>query len=154
MLPAGLTAQPVSAVEAAALRRLFPATGTAAALLVGGCSCDLVRERNPDSREDERLLRERYFRLSLTRERIIRELERHRRRSSPAQSFEHWSRALASFVAEHARNAGPTLYHLRFGLAEAAPLPKEASAVTRSTAEVRARLHGWLEEDRPVMVVR
>lgn len=154
MLPAGLTAQPVSAVETAALRRLLPATVTAAALLVGGCSCDLVRERNPDPREDERLLRERYFRLGLTRERIIRELERHRRRFGPAQSFEHWSRALAAFVAEHARNAGPTLYHLRFGPAEAAPLAKEASAVTRTVAEVRARPDGWLEEDRPVMVVR
>jgi len=154
MLPSGLAAQPVSAVEAAALRQLLPATATAASLLVGGCSCDLVRRRDQDPREDERLLRERYFRLGLAREQVIRELERHRRRSGPVQPFERWSRALADFVGEHARNAGPTLYHLRFGPAGPLPEGREMPAVTRTVAEVHARPEGWLEEDRAVLVVR
>ena len=61
--------------------------------------------------------------------------------------------ALAAFVAEHARNAGPTLYRLTFqpdaddGAAESDPL-------RRTVAEVRARPEQWLEEGRSTLVVR
>jgi hypothetical protein len=150
MLPPGLTAQPVGGPEAAEARRLFPTAQTVATLLVGGCSCDLVHQRDPEPREDERHLRARFSRLRLPREEIIRRLERHRRR--PAQLSAEPMAALSSFVAEHARNAGPTLYSLRFG--EAAPEAAAASPVRRTVADIRKGAGGWLEEGRPVLVVR
>ena len=45
MLPAGIGAHPVSGAEAAGVRRLLPAALTVATLVVGGCSCYLVRTR-------------------------------------------------------------------------------------------------------------
>jgi hypothetical protein len=61
--------------------------------------------------------------------------------------------ALAAFVAEHARNAGTTLYTLGFGDGPR-PAPSDPRPVTRSAAQVRKQPAGWLEEDRPVLVVR
>jgi hypothetical protein len=151
MLPPGLAAQPVSPAEAAAVRELHPAAQTVAALLVGGCACDLVRRRDPDPREDERHLRSRYSRLGLGRDEIIRRLERHRRRPGRV-SPEPWAPQLAAFVAEHARNAGTTLYALSF--ADRGPAPPDLALVTRTAAQVRERPEAWLEEDRPVLVVR
>ncbi len=153
MLPAGLTAQPVSAGEAARFRRLHAPAQTVATLFVGACSCDLVRPRDPDPREDERHLRERYARLKLPRDRIIQELERHRRRPGAAAPAGGWSRALAGLVAEHARNAGPTLYHLGFEPAGSTP-HEEGQPLTRTVAAVRALPEAWLEEGRPLLVVR
>jgi hypothetical protein len=152
MLPPGMTADALPAGELTRLRSMLPAAQTAAHLRVGPCSCDLVRSRNLDSREDERHLRRRYSNLGLSRDRIIRELERHRRKSAPAEPQAGWRAALAEFVAEHARNAGPTLYHLAFQ-----PNGRDAGdaqALTRSVAEVRADPGGWLEEGPPVLVVR
>lgn len=153
MLPPGLAAQPVAAAEASSFRRLHPAAQTVAALLVGACSCDLVRPRDPDPREDERHLRDRYGRMRLPRDRIIRELERHRRHSGAPPPPGGWHRALTALVAEHARNAGPTLYHLGFDPGPAAPQEKQPP-VTRTVAEVRALPESWLEEGRPLLVVR
>jgi hypothetical protein len=154
MLPAGLTAQPVAAALAAEFRRLhFPAQ-TVATLLVGSCSCDLVRARDPDSRVDERHLRERYSRLKLPRDRIIRALERHRRRPGTPAPADGWRRALSEFVAEHARNAGPTLFHLGFDPATTAPPGEVRQPLTRTVAEIRARPLDWLEEGSPLLVVR
>jgi hypothetical protein len=117
-------------------------------------SDDLVRARLPDAREDERHLRARYKALDLPRERIVRELERHRRTSSAiAEPAGGWRAALAAFVAEHARNAGPTLFRLSFhparvrGAGDLVPL-------RRTVSEVRSDPEGWLEEDRPVLVLR
>jgi hypothetical protein len=63
--------------------------------------------------------------------------------------------ALAAFVAEHARNAGPTLYELRFGPAAAASHPPDLTrAAEVPLARVRAAPGGWLEEGRPITVVR
>lgn len=152
MLPAGITADVLPTAELARWRALLPSAQTAAHLRVGPCSCDLVRPRQVDSREDERDLRRRYAKLGLPRDRILGELERHRRDVSPAEPPGGWRAALTEFVAEHARNAGPTLYHLAF-------LPGgrnagEAGALTRTVAQVRDHPGGWLEEGPPVLVVR
>lgn len=151
MLPPGLTAQPVDSGEAAAIRALHPTAQTVAVLLVGGCSCDLVRPREADTREDERHLRARYFGMGLSRDRIIRELERHRR-GGDQRPAGPWAPRLAALIAEHARNAGPTLYLLRFEPVGARR--RVEGPVTRTVAEVRSDPEGWLVEDRPVLVVR
>lgn len=152
MLPPGLTAQPLDSATAAVARRHLPGAQTVAALLVGACSCDLVRTRDPDTREDERHLRFRYGRLGLGRDEIIRRLERHRRRP-PAPSAGPWPPRLAAFVAEHARNAGTTLYALHFGDGPG-PAPSDPSPLTRTAGETGQRPGGWLEEDRPVLIAR
>jgi hypothetical protein len=151
MLPAGIAADALPPAELVRLRTMLPAAQTAAHLRVGPCSCDLVRPRQVDSREDERHLRRRYSNLRLPRDRIIRELERHRGLATPSEPPAGWRAALAEFVAEHARNAGPTLYHLVF---QPGDLPGSSTTVTRTVAEVRADPSGWLEEGPPVLVVR
>jgi hypothetical protein len=85
---------------------------------------------------------------------VIRHLDRHRRalelRAEPAG---HWPRALADFVAEHARNAGPSLYLKQFS-ADGELGPIDAPSTTISVAEVRADPARWLPEDWPVIVDR
>jgi hypothetical protein len=154
MLPSGLSAGGGTTAELAWLRGLLPSAQTAVHLRVGGCACDLVRPRDPDQRTDERHLRERYFRMGLSRETIVGELERHRRHR-PAAPREGWPRALADFVAEHARNAGPTLYELRFGPAATATSPPDLTrASSLSLDRVRSEPQRWLEEGRPITVSR
>jgi hypothetical protein len=154
MLPAGLAADGGTTPELAWLRGVLPAAQTAAHLLVGGCACDLVRRRDPDGRTDERHLRERYFRLGFSRETIVAELERHRR-PRPSPPPEGWPRALAGFVGEHARNAGPTLYELRFGRAADAAGPPDLTRATPLLLDrVQGDPEGWLEEGRPIVVSR
>lgn len=163
MLPAGLTADPLPSSELSQFRSVLPTAQTAARLLVGACACDLIRARLTDSREDERHLRARYRRLGLPRERIIRALEHHRCRGTAVEPPAGWRAALAEFVAEHARNAGPTLFRLSFhpagemtgreqrstpdGTAGLAPL-------TRTVPEVRAGPEHWLQEGPPIVVLR
>jgi hypothetical protein len=149
MLPSGFSAHLVGTAEAASARALLPGAQTVAEILVGGCSCDLVRTRLADQREDERHLRSRLAALRLGREEIIRRLERHRRR--PPGLVTGAPAALAGFVAEHARNAGPTLYSLRFG---EAPVPLPAPAVPTPLDRVREHRDAWLEEGRALLVVR
>ena len=153
MLPRGVAAHSMAASELTALRILLPAAQTAAHLVVGACSCDFVRRRHPDPREDERHLRRRYAGLSLSRERIILELERHRRPRAPPPPG-GWAAALVAFVAEHARNAGPTVYHLTFDPGEPSRETSAPQALTRTMAEVRGNPEGWVEEDRHLLVVR
>ena len=152
MLPPGIAADALPAAELARLRAMLPAAQTAAHLRVGPCSCDLVRSRQVDPREDERHLRQRYTKLGLPRDRIIRELERHRRDTAPAEPPGGWRAALSQFVAEHARNAGSTLYHLVFqpGGQDAG----DVRALTRTVSQVRADPERWLQEGPPVLVVR
>jgi hypothetical protein len=154
MLPAGLAAHLVGGEEAGRFRRLLPTAQTVARLLVGGCSCDLVRARDPDPREDERHLRARYFQLKLSREAIIRELERHRRRPHAAALPAAGPGDLVAFAAEHARNAGPTLYHLRFGPGSGSSLSGAVETITRSVTEMRSMSEGWLTEGPVIRLVR
>jgi hypothetical protein len=154
MLPTGLSAQPVGRAEAGDLRRLLRSAQTVATLLSGACSCDLVHPRDPNPREDERLLRTRYFQLKLSRDEIIRELERHRRRAASAGTSDIGPPDLVAFAAEHARNAGPTLYRLRFGPASPAPPLGATEAVTRTVADLRSNPDRWLPEGSVVRLVR
>jgi hypothetical protein len=154
MLPPGLAASGGTPAEVAWLRGVLPTAQTVAHLGVGACACDLVRPRDPNPREDERHLRERYFRMGLPRDAIVIELERHRLRRSPPPP-QGWPVALASFVAEHARNAGPTVYELRFGrAADAANPPDLTRAAALSLDRVRSAPEQWLEEGRPITVSR
>jgi hypothetical protein len=152
MLPAGITADLAPSHDQRTLRAVHPAAQTVVRLLAGRCSCDLVRERLPDSREDERHLRERYRQAGVPRPEMIRALERHRggTRSTSAHQL---PRAVAGFVAEHARNAGPTLYFLQFS---AGPDPIAVAGPVRhvSAAQVVNRPHEWLKEGTPTLVSR
>jgi hypothetical protein len=152
MLPAGILADALPAEELGRYRPMLPAAQTVAHLKVGPCSCDLVRARQADSREDERDLRRRYTRLGLSRDRIIGELERHRTDRAALEPQGGWRGAFAGFVAEHARNAGPTLYQLLF--LPGSRVGRETQALRRTVAEVRADPEGWLTEGQPLLVVR
>jgi hypothetical protein len=154
MLPAGITADPLPSTELAGVRLSLPSAQTVAHLRVGACSCDLVRSRLPSTRDDERHLRARYKALGLSRDRIVRELERHRRAPPGIPEPEGgWRAALAAFVAEHARNAGPTLFRLSFH-----PGPDDqatgSAPAQRTVSEIRARPEHWLEEGRSTVVSR
>jgi hypothetical protein len=150
MLPPGLMADLAPSSHRSALQRLHPAAKTVAQLLVGSCSCDLVRNRMSDPIADERELRSRYQRQKLSRTEIIKELERHRRGPRRAQTSREWADALAGFVAEHGRNAGPTLYLLDFGSASPDQVTRSATMVCR-IRELRGST-SWLQEGRPVVV--
>ena len=151
MLPPGLAAQPVERADGQRLLQLHPPARTVVRLLVGACSCDLVRTRHPDPREDERLHRERYRRAGRARDSLMAAVEQHRRGAAVPAPTGGWPRALAAFVAEHARNAGETLYLLRFGAPD--PAASGARPVRRIRAsDVLAQPEGWLEEDTPVLV--
>jgi hypothetical protein len=153
MLPHGVVADLTDFTDQQALKSLYPDAQTVARLLIGRCSCDFVRPRVSDTREDERHLRERYRRVSAARPLVISGLERHRRRPGVRYAEKDWGAALVKFVAEHARNAGPTLYYLDFAL-EAAPL-EPANKVRRLTVgEAVADPNRWLVEGSPTLVSR
>ncbi|MGH7515365.1 MAG: hypothetical protein ACREOQ_20875 [Gemmatimonadales bacterium] len=155
MLPAGLTAQPADREVHHRIRALHPTAQTVARLIVGACSCDLVRPRHEIPREDERHHRERHRKAGGGREPLLAAIERHRRGAGIPVPAGGWPRALAAFVAEHARNAGPTLYLLRFvtDAAAEAPIP-DAPARPIRVADVRERPDSWLEEGVALVVVR
>lgn len=154
MLPQGLTADLLPPTEQGELRALHPDAQTIARVLRGGCSCDLVTQRRTPPNEDEARLRARYRELGYSRAQVLKALDVHRRalqlRERPAG---HWPKAFAEFVAEHARNAGPTLYYLQFGHEG---LQRVAAGPPRQmlTDDVRAFPGVWLPEDAPIMVVR
>ena len=153
MVPPGLTAHLAARADHDRLTRLHPAARTVVELRVGACACDLVRPRHPDPREDERHHRDRSRRAGGARAALIAGLDRHRRGAEVPPPREGWPRALAAFVAEHARNAGDTLYLLRFDLPAAGdaavPALRHLPAAT-----VVARPLDWLVEGAPVVVGR
>lgn len=153
MLPHGAVADLAGTQEQHALKSVYPAAQTVAQLLLGRCSCDFVRPRVSDTREDERHLRERYRRQGLERALVIRALERHRQVPGRPSPPEGWPGALAKFVAEHARNAGPTLYHLDF-TPSAARLSVPADVRRVTVSEVLAGPERWLKEGSPTLVSR
>jgi hypothetical protein len=154
MLPAGLVAQPADRAEHHRLVQLHPSARSVVELLVGACSCDLVRHRHSDPRQDERHHRDRSRRAGGARGLLIAGLERHRRGAQVPAPPGGWPRALAAFVAEHARNAGETLYLLRFTLPEDSPTLVRTAARRMTAAEVVARPDDWLTEHAPVIVGR
>ena len=152
MLPPGFSADIAPVSGQTVLRARLPGAQTVALLRIGGCACVLRVARGGD---DERHLRRRYAELGLPRDRIIAALEQHRRGPTPAGEPVAWRAALAGFVAEHARNAGPTLYYLGFGLEPGDGLPAApADGKTMAAAAVRAAADGWLEENRLTEVTR
>jgi len=153
MLPPGLSADLAGSPDQQKLKALHPTAQTVAKILVGRCSCDLVRPRLADPREDERHLRERCRKLDVTRSLVIQVLERHRQGSPPNPSAESRPEAMARFVAEHARNAGTCLYHLQFS-PEAGPLSSLGEVRRITVAQVTADPHGWLLEAATTLVSR
>lgn len=153
MLPEGLTADLLGSGEHRTFRDLAPDTRTVARLTHGACSCDLVLQRHPVTREDEAWLRKRYRAQGVPREQVIRALEVHRRAlERPPRPPGHWPAAIAGFVAEHARNAGPSFYYLHFShdgtlgqLPEQEPLHRTAAEVVKTPGE-------WLGEETVVVV--
>jgi hypothetical protein len=156
MLAPGITAELLNPGEQRRVLSYHPDAQTAVRLLHGACSCDLVRFRQPVSREDEAHLRARYRELGLTREQMIISLENHRRALSQRTRPEgHWPKAVSAFVAEHARNAGPTLYYLDFSPAASLELgPNTVPPVPLSVSAARENPGTWLPEKTLVMVVR
>lgn len=155
MLPAGLRADPVDRGESEALRHHHPEAQTVLQLVHGACSCDLVRERQPVTREDESHLRTRYRAQGLSRDLIIRALDNHRRAAQPRQVRPgHWPEALARFALEHARNAGPSLFYLQFSHHGRLTLPEDPTPVEVGAATVREAPTGWLPEGRLVLLSR
>ena len=156
MLPAGLVAQPADRADHDRLVALHPAARTVVRLLVGAGSCDLVRPRHPEPREDERHHRERYRRAGTSRHAMLEAIARHRRATQVPTPAGGWARALAAFVVEHARNAGETLYLLVFvpgvpgkhGVIPSAHLPRRST----TAAAVRADPEGWLDEGAATLV--
>jgi hypothetical protein len=153
MLPAGLVAQLADRADHHRLLQLHPSAKTVVQLVVGACSCDLVRHRHSDPRQDERHHRDRSRRAGGARGLLIARLERHRLGAQVPAPAGGWPRALAAFVAEHARNAGETLYLLRFTLPEDSSLTRTA-ARRMTAAEVVAQPDDWLTEHAPVIVGR
>jgi hypothetical protein len=153
MLPDRATADLADFPDQQKLKSLHPGVQTVARLLIGRCSCDFVRPRLADEREDERHLRERYRRLGVSRDAVIKALERHRRGAGLRPPTRGWPRVLADFIAEHARNAGPTLYYLQFA-PEAAPLPSLEGVRELTVGQVMAEPEGWLLEGSPALVSR
>ena len=153
MLAPGLAADLLDSAEQRSLKQLLPDAQIGARLLHGACSCDLVVQRHPVNREDEAWLRRRYREQGLSRELVLAGLERHRRAAGRSQPEGHWPRALAGFVVEHARNAGPTLYLLRFSHDGRLGQLPPGGAARRSAQQVREAPGNWLEEGQPVLVV-
>jgi hypothetical protein len=156
MLAPGVSAELLDPDEARRLLRHHPDAQTAVRLVHGACSCDLVRYRQPASRDDEAHLRARYRERGLSRDAIILALDNHRRALERRQRPEgHWPQAVASFVVEHARNAGPTLYYLGFSHDGRLNIAHNAAPpVNVPVAAVRQDPAGWLPETCLTMVLR
>lgn len=156
MLPLGMTADALAPDDERRLRRNLRGARTVARLRIGPCACDLILPRNLPGRRDESLLREKYRQMGLDRPATIRALAFHRAATGDetVESPAHWQRELAAFVAEHARNAGPTWYWLRFAADPDAPPPDPPAARTITVADVRYAPAAWLVENEPVRVAR
>ena len=153
MLPSGLSADLASFSDQQAMKAIHPEAQTVARILAGRCSCDLVRRRLADTKEDERHLRQRYRSLGISRATMIAALERHRQGAGLGRAQETGQGWLAKFIAEHARNAGPTLYYLYFSAATDRP-PRLGDTRRIQTADVIANPGDWLEEGSPTLVIR
>ncbi len=156
MLPLGVAADLLTPSLQRFFAEKFHPARTAVLLRRGGCSCDLAGRRHPDATAGERELRSLYRREGASRATVITALERHRAEPwrGPPVVPGHWSTAMAEFAAEHARNAGPSLYLLDCS-AEPERMPPWSAEPTpsRGATEVRARPAAWLPESGAVIVV-
>jgi hypothetical protein len=147
MLPTGFGADLIDPASQKLLKKRHLDAQTGAVLLRGRCSCALVAEGAADG-VWEADLRKRYRAAKASRDDIIRGLERHRALAElrPADGVD----VFAKFIVEHAKNAGASMYYLRFGVDPFLPL----TAVPAPSATERAgRLSkGWLREGEPVVV--
>jgi hypothetical protein len=153
MLPPGAVADLATFGDQQALKLLHRDAQTVARVLIGRCSCDWMRPRHVDAREDERHLRERYRQLGVPRALVITALERHRRGAGTRAPADGWPRAFARLVAEHARNAGPSLYYLHFS-PDSGPLASLGQLRDVTVGTVLADPEGWLQEGVPTLVSR
>jgi hypothetical protein len=153
MLPAPLRADLADSQASRVLKSIDPTAQTVIRILAGQCSCDLIRPRLASQREDERHLRERYRRLKVPRPVMIVAFERHRRGPVPSSDSESTPRVLAAFIAEHARNAGTSLYYLHFS-AKGEPLSQMLTAERTTVTHVIAAPENWLVERAPTFVSR
>ncbi len=121
---------------------------TAAALTVGRCACGLVggSDHHPD--EDEKRLRDGYRKLRWTRKAVIETLERHRAGAQARGQRDDWGHAFRSFIVEHHRNAGTTLYLLQLG---AVVIPR-VRPQNHPIHEVWSPFSTWLPPGEPVLV--
>ena len=152
MLPDGVVGDLVSPAIQRQWTGHFPSARVVLTLRQGQCACELAGQRHEDNAEDERRLRARYRKAGIDRLRIMTALDRHRRaRPHPRTAG---SALLAGFVAEHARNAGPSLYFLDFS-AESERMPPwpDSGPSPITAAQVRANPGSWLPEQTPVLVL-
>ena len=155
MLPAGLTADGLRKAEQQTLLDLHYDAQDAMRILHGGCSCDLIRDRQPDPKTDEVVHRQRYRHMGYDRTRMIRYLENHRRspQDQRPRPQGYWGEAFNAFVVEHARNAGPTLFYSHFshdGLQHDPGLTAAMSHI--QVRDVQGSVSDWLPEQTPTMV--
>jgi hypothetical protein len=155
MLPAGLTADGLPKAEQQALLDLHYDAQDAMRILHGGCSCDLIRDRQPNPKADEVVHRQRYRHMGYDRTRMIRYLENHRRSAQDQRPRPqgYWGEAFNAFVVEHARNAGPTLFYSHFshdGLQHDPGLTAAMSQI--QVRDVQGSVSDWLPEQTPTMV--
>ena len=147
MLPTGFGADLVDPASQRLLKKRHLDAQTGAVLLRGRCSCALVEEGAADG-VWEAELRKRYRAAKSTRDDIIRGLERHRalaelRAAKGTETF-------TTFVLEHVKNAGPSMFYLRFGVDPFLPLTAvPAPTVVERVASLDA---GWLREGEAVVV--
>jgi hypothetical protein len=153
MVPDGITVDLADPVEQQVLKSSSRGIQTVARLLVGRCSCDFVRQRHADPREDERHLRERFRQHGISRTLTIPGLERHRAGAKVPVPARGWRQALVDFVHEHARNAGRTVYQLAF-LPPSAALRHETPVREVKLSQVTPEPESWLAEGSPVAITR
>ena len=153
MLPESIVADLVSPAVQRQWADHFPSARVVVTLRHGRCACGLAGQRHQDIKEEERRLRERYRRAGVSRDQVIAALERHRRAPKRQPDLERSSRELAALVAEHARNAGPSLYFLDFSVeSERMPPWPDTAPDSVTAAQVRANPGSWLPELTPVLV--
>lgn len=150
MLPAGFSADLLAPADGQRLRTLFPAARTTARFLLGHCSCALQLPHGPDA---ERELRRRYRAMALPRPQVLLALDRHRRSPAGGPPPAERRAELTAFVAEHARNAGATLYLLQFEGTATLAVPVHP-VVSVALPEAVRHADGWLIEDTPTVVTR
>jgi hypothetical protein len=153
MLPDGTAAGLLPARLRDPLLQALPGARDVLTLTRGRCACDLAGTRLADRGADERRLRTRYRALGTPRQVVIAAMDAHRERQPARQPAPGWAAAFTGFVVEHARNAGPALYWLRFLAREEDGLGPPPHPRSVSAAELRDTPTGWLDEDRPILVL-